>query len=209
MKREDQKRNKELEKNVSIMMKECPKRYKQQKLKKKDYMLWTIRGNMIYGIMTSAGIRESDLKPVMSFLIEYKPLWIDDLLWDVIGMESNKQEPDSLRMVGAFTVGAARIHIDTIELQSEATDYVESIFYESIEKIVSSFETLTEEKYVEYLYTEKYVDEYSKVLVAIHQGNRNRIKELLETIDSNGRFYNEGKSYKDWLVEYLNREQLI
>lgn len=209
MKREDQKRNKELEKNVSIMMKECPKRYKQQKLKKKDYMLWTIRGNMIYGIMPSAGIRESDLKPVMSFLIEYKPLWIDDLLWDVIGMESNKQEPDSLRMVGAFTVGAARIHIDTIELQSEATDYVESIFYESIEKIVSSFETLTEEKYVEYLYTEKYVDEYSKVLVAIHQGNRNRIKELLETIDSNGRFYNEGKSYKDWLVEYLNREQLI
>ena len=209
MKREDQKRNKELEKNVSIMMKECPKRYKQQKLKKKDYMLWTIRGNMIYGIMPSAGIRESDLKPVMSFLIEYKPLWIDDLLWDVIGMESNKQEPDSLRMVGAFTVGAARIHIDAIELQSEATDYVESIFYESIEKIVSSFETLTEEKYVEYLYTEKYVDEYSKVLVAIHQGNRNRIKELLETIDSNGRFYNEGKSYKDWLVEYLNREQLI
>lgn len=209
MKREDQKRNKELEKNVSIMMKECPKRYKQQKLKKKDYMLWTIRGNMIYGIMPSVGIRESDLKPVMSFLIEYKPLWIDDLLWDVIGMESNKQEPDSLRMVGAFTVGAARIHIDTIELQSEATDYVESIFYESIEKIVSSFETLTEEKYVEYLYTEKYVDEYSKVLVAIHQGNRNRIKELLETIDSNGRFYNEGKSYKDWLVEYLNREQLI
>lgn len=164
---------------------------------------------MIYGIMPSVGIRESDLKPVMSFLIEYKPLWIDDLLWDVIGMESNKQEPDSLRMVGAFTVGAARIHIDTIELQSEATDYVESIFYESIEKIVSSFETLTEEKYVEYLYTEKYVDEYSKVLVAIHQGNRNRIKELLETIDSNGRFYNEGKSYKDWLVEYLNREQLI
>ena len=209
MKREDQKRNKELEKNVSIMMKECPKRYKQQKLKKKDYMLWTIRGNMIYGIMPSAGIRESDLKPVMSFLIEYKPLWIDDLLWDVIGMESNKQEPDSLRMVGAFTVGAARIHIDTIELQSEATDYVESIFYESIEKIVSSFETLTEEKYVEYLYTEKYVDEYSKVLVAIHQGNRNRIKELLETIDGNGRFYNEGKSYKDWLMEYLNREQLI
>ena len=67
MKREDQKRNKELEKNISLMMKECPKRYKQQKLKKKDYMLWTIRNNMIYGIMPSAGIRESDLKPVMSF----------------------------------------------------------------------------------------------------------------------------------------------
>ena len=109
MKREDQKRNKELENNIKLMMKECPKRYKQQKLKKKDYMLWTIRGDMIYGIMPSAGIRESDLKPIMSFWIKYKPLWIDDILWDVIGMESNKQEPDSLRVVGAFTVGAARI----------------------------------------------------------------------------------------------------
>lgn len=209
MKREDQKRNKELEKNIKLMMKECPKRYKQQKLKKKDYMLWTIRGDMIYGIMPSAWIRESDLKPIMSFWIKYKPLWIDDILWDVIGMESNKQEPDSLRVVGAFTVGAARIYLDTIELQSETPDYLESIFYENIEKIMSSLDDLSEEKYIEYLYTGKYVDEFSKILVAIHHGDGNKIKELLETIDGNGRFYNEGKSYKDWLMEYLNREQLI
>lgn len=209
MKREDQKRNKELEKNISLMMKECPKRYKQQKLKKKDYMLWTIRNNMIYGIMPSAGIRESDLKPVMSFFVEYKPMWIDDLLWDVIGMESNKQEPDSLRVVGAFTVGAARIYLDTIELESETTEYLEKVFYDNIETIMSQLENLTEEKYIDYLYTEKYADEYSKVLVAIHQGDRNRIKELIYTIDGNGRFINEGKSYKDWLMEYLNREQLM
>ena len=84
-------------------------------------------------------------------------------------MESNKQEPDSLRVVGAFTVGAARIYLDTIELQSETPDYLESIFYENIEKIMSSLDDLSEEKYIEYLYTGKYVDEFSKILVAIHQ----------------------------------------
>ena len=136
-------------------------------------------------------------------------MWIDDLLWDVIGMESNKQEPDSLRVAGAFTVGAARIYLDTIELESETTEYLEKVFYDNIETIMSQLENLTEEKYIDYLYTEKYADEHSKVLVAIHQGDRNRIKELIDTIDGNGRFINEGKSYKDWLMEYLNREQLM
>lgn len=209
MKREDQKRNKKLEKYISLLMKECPKRYRQQKLKKKDYMLWTTRGNMIYEIMPNAGIREEDLKPVMSFHVGFKPLWIDELLWDILGMESNKREPDSLKVIGAFTVWPAKKNIEIVELLSENEEYMQSVFYEKLDEILASIKEYNEDKYVDYLNTTECVDEYDKILVAIHRGDKDRAEKLLESINDDGRFSNEGKTYKEWLFEYLNREQML
>ena len=67
-------------------------------------MVYMVKDNMIYGLFIDARNRKTHLKPVVHFFIEYKPLWIDDLLWDILDIESNKNESDSLRVIGAFTV---------------------------------------------------------------------------------------------------------
>ena len=38
-----------------------------------------------------------------------KPLWLDDLLWDLLKMETNKEAPLSLRTIGAFTVSGSEL----------------------------------------------------------------------------------------------------
>lgn len=43
-------------------------------------MIYTVKDNMIYGLFVDDCIRETDLKPTINSNIEYKPLWIDNLL---------------------------------------------------------------------------------------------------------------------------------
>ena len=46
-----------------------------------------------------------------------KPLWLDDLLWDVLKMETNKEAPLSLRTIGAFTVSGSELFKDVYKRQ--------------------------------------------------------------------------------------------
>lgn len=107
MSREIQKRNRELKNALSLLLKECPKVYKSQKVKKIDYMLWITKNQMIYSFFPTVRVQENNNKPILRVQIEYKPIWVDNLLWDILGMEENKKSPDSLKVIGAFTARCA------------------------------------------------------------------------------------------------------
>lgn len=205
MKREDQKRNKELQNNLNILLKECPKRYKQQKIKKKDYILWTVKNNMIYSFFPTAGINENDLKPFMRVRIEFKPVWVDDLLWDILGMESNKNEPESLRVVGVFTARTVIYSDYSIELQSEEIECLRAKLFEKIDEFFSTLEDLDENKYINEMLNSN-ADACDKILVAIHLNDNDRVREIINSSNSEGRFIIGDKTFRELIIEYLQKQ---
>lgn len=203
MKREEQKRNKELQKNLGLIMKECPKTYKGQKLKKIDYLLWTTRNNMIFEFFPRAFIREIDLKPVLSVRTCYKPLWIDNLLWDILDMKSNKQESDSLRVIGAFTAVAAKYDNYVIELPTEDIESIKTTLFEKIDEFLAKIDELDESQYINQIISSDLVSDLDKALIYIHLKRIDEAKAIVMSSKDGGRFAVGEKSYKELAIEYL------
>ena len=128
--------------NFENALKEIVKsKIKQYKFRKRDYMIYMVKDNMIYGLFIDSYIRETDSKPIVHSYIEYKPLWIDDLLWEILDMKSNKNEPDSLRIMGAFTVPGMEYSDDTIEFDGNV-DTLEKLIdgvFKNFENNISLF----------------------------------------------------------------------
>lgn len=98
MTREEQRKIKEQKEYLKEKSKEYAKQFA---LKKKDYMFYSSDKDMFYSMMF---FMTNDYRIKISFYA--KPLWVDDLLWDILKMSSNKKEPISLRSLGAFTIHA-------------------------------------------------------------------------------------------------------
>lgn len=64
--------------DLNIIWKECAKDYK---LKKRDYLLWTVNNNLIFSIFSKLSIVDKDY--YLDIICNFKPLWADDLFWDI------------------------------------------------------------------------------------------------------------------------------
>lgn len=105
MTREQQKKFQELRKVLPQIIKSEISKYK---LKKRDFIVWSQTKELFFDLMIS--VCERDGHCYCASVERVKPLWIDDLLWDIFGMSENKKEPASLRAIGAFTVYGSTIY---------------------------------------------------------------------------------------------------
>ena len=201
MTREEIKKKNEFEKRFKSLLKGIVKKYK---IKKKDYMLWTLQNEMISSIFPNAYLKELDFKPVIDIWIEYKPMWADDLLWDILGMQTNKNEPNSLRVIGAFTMISATYVKKSIKLQSDDIEEVRSVLYAEIENFLNSLPILTEQMYISEILNSKTVSDIDKALIYIHQNKINEAKILVKETSDTGRFMIGNKSYQKLVEEYLS-----
>ena len=88
MTREQQRLLRELKKALPEILK---KEAREHKIKKKDYMLYGIKEDIFFTChITVSANEEGCLCSVREAL---KPLWIDDLNWELLGMDNNKKEP--------------------------------------------------------------------------------------------------------------------
>ena len=170
-------------------------------------MIYTVDNNMIYGLFTSAFISENDLKPTILIEISYKPLWADDLLWDILEMQSNKNEPDSLRVIGAFTMISAKYKEYAIKLENEEISTLEQIIDEELTKFKKIIPSLTESMYIEEIKNSNTIGNVDKSLIYIHENNINEALKIIDKTDGNGRFGVGGKTYKELVREYINKLQ--
>ena len=204
MKKQYKERNKEFKNNFNSAIKVKIKDYN---LKKKDYMIYTVENNMIYVLFPSAFIREKDLKPIISIQISYKPLWADDLLWDILGMQSNKNEPDSLRVIGAFTMISAIYQEYVVELENEEISTLEKTINDELAKFKKILPSLTENMYINEIKSSNTIGNVDKSLIYIHENNINEASRIIDKTDGNGRLGVGGKTYKELVREYINKLQ--
>lgn len=78
MTREQQRKLKELKIEENLLHKTLVKEYK---LKKRDYMIWKVKDGLFFDMYSS--VLEQDDICKCRVKAKVKPLWADDLLWDI------------------------------------------------------------------------------------------------------------------------------
>ena len=87
---------------------------KKFKFKQRNGTNWKIEGGYFFTL--DAGIYY--LKNELRGGLDVKPYYADNLFWTIMEMDSNINEPDSLRAVGAFAVNTWRIKEEVVEMES-------------------------------------------------------------------------------------------
>ena len=132
-----------------------------------------------------------------------KPLWVDDILWDILKMSSNKKEPISLRSVGAFTIHAG-INEYNESFQDEAD--IDRIIQAYFHKFKEFTETFKENGFLEQYPRITWQQEMIQVIVLIHE---NKFAEALEYLADRKitDFIISDKNFTELAVEYIKEQQ--
>lgn len=192
MNREELKKYKELKKYLENKTKEVFKTYN---LKKKDYMFYLSKNNMFYSIMFSM------FNNTIKVYFYAKPLWIDDILWDILNMSSNKTAPISLRSVGAFTINSQiKIKEYNVENEKEINNVVNGSFNDLLE--LSNI--YDEDYYLSYYTNISYQKEMIYTIVLIHNKEYEKALNFLNNTKVSG-FVSNNKCFSDLAIEYINK----
>ena len=196
MTREQQKKLRELKKVLPKIIQVEIKKYK---LKKKDFMVWFQKLELFFSLNIS--ICERDGHCYCTSIERIKPLWIDDILWDVLGMPENKNEPVSLRAIGAFTVYGSEIYNNEAELVTWEMEELEKCVIQYIEHFYQSIQTCGIEKFYECMNASAYHQELRKALTLIYEKKYEEVINYLKT-QGRGSFCNKGIWVNDGMKEY-------
>lgn len=197
MKREEQRKLRELKKALPKLLKEKAKKYK---FKKRAYMIWynsndLFFANHIYVCETIDGGCNC------GYDIEVKPLWIDDLLWKCLDMEGNIKEPISLRSTGAFTVMGAKIHSGFNRMKEWTIEELELLVDQYLDKFYEVIQVTTIEDFYSNLNKNSYHEELRVALTLVHDEKYQEALDYLST-KGKGSFCNGNLWINDGIREY-------
>lgn len=196
MTREQQKKLKELK---SALPKIIQSEIKKFKLKKKDFMVWFQKEELFFDLMIS--ICEKEGHCYCTGVERLKPLWIDDLLWDLLGMPENKNEAASLRAIGAFAVYGSEIYSVKTELVSWEMAELEQCVIAYVEHFYRDIQSCTIKNFYESMSVSLYHQELRKALSLVHEKEYQEATDYLETCGK-GCFCNRGVWVNDAIRDY-------
>ena len=142
--------------------------------------------------------------------IAVKKLIYDDIFWDVMNMSSNKDQPLSLRAVGAFTAPGIIVCRKEVPIFSDLDAFVES-FYQTV--IDESTRFLQENPLNDYILSHE-VEPWGGTLKCLVHLSCNDIssaiseaKTAIASGDHDGGFVNEGKGFFDWILFQFDHQE--
>ena len=219
MKRSELPLYKDLEKTEKEILKRIARQYG---WRQSDYIEWRIESG--YFICLDVGLYGYVLREIE---LTIKPLYIDDLWWDVFNLSENKKRPKSLRGLGAFAVSAPQIAKYEVLNPDKALEYspeaIESILQDlflRIDKDISVFltknpdpELFCPEDGGEYgrispIYTltmDLHAGRYSRVIDRIRDYNNKGISSGICSVDSST--MTERDAF-DFFLEWCHRHQV-
>lgn len=200
MTREQQKQLRELKLALPKMIRQLAG---EKKIKKKDFMLYQKRNGLFFDCMISISVTE-DNECICSSLERLKPMWIDDLLWELLDMESNKKEPDSLRAVGAFAVYGAPVYEKRTVLKEWTEDELLKIVTGYIDHFSDSIESADNTLFEEML-SKGYHGELRTALYFIKNKEYQKVLDVVG--DESGCFTNGSLNIYDAIRDYCRSSQ--
>ena len=200
MTREQQRKLKELKKAENLLHKSLAKEYK---LKKKDFMIWKAKGELFFDMYSS--VLEQDGICKCRVKAKVKPLWVDELFWDIIDMSENKNEPLSLRSNGAFTVSGVTVFELECELPNWEIDELKACLQKSYDAFVDYMETVNLDYYNNNLNSDRYHDEIRSLLMLIHTGQYEKAVQYASNM-KNEYFCNGELSFPMGAIKYCENK---
>ena len=202
MKREQQKQLKQLKTALPKIIKELAGK---KKLKKKDFMLYGTNEDMFFDCQIFVSVNDND-ECICSTTENMKPLWMDDLLWELLDMKENSKEPLSLRAIGAFTVSGAEIYEKATVLAEWTEEELTSIVEEYVDHFCNSI-SATDFSVFEEKLSNGYHHELREALYHINNKDYHKALEIVGE-ESSGPFSNGSINIFDAIREYCHREKL-
>ena len=196
MTRDQQKKLKELKTELPKIIKEIAK---EKKLKKKDYMLFSKKGELFFDCLIFLSVNDAD-ECICSTRETLKPMWLDDLLWELLDMKDNINAPISLRAEGAFSISGALLYDNKTILVDWSKEELQSI----VEKYIIHFcDSITSADYsaFEDKLKDGYQNELRQALYYIHIG---QFEKALTVIgDEEGQFSNGDLDINEAIRAYV------
>lgn len=192
MTREEQKKYKELNKYLENRTKEVFKTYN---LKRKDYIYYFLKNNMFYSIMFWISNNN------MNVCFYAKPLWIDDILWDILDMSDNKTAPVSLIGIGAFTIKSL-MKEENYHIENEKD--IDNIVDNSFKDILDLSNVWNEEYYLDHYTDISYQKEMIYIIVLIHNKEYEKALIFLNSTKISS-FASNDKYFSDLAIEFVNK----
>ena len=200
MTREEQRKLREIKSALPKIIRSEIKKYK---FKKKDFMVWFQKKELFFSVLINVG--ESNGHCRCTSREQMKPMWIDDLLWDILDMPENKNEPVSLRAIGAFTVDGSEIYKSSEELMNWEPEELEKYVVQHLEHFYQNIQLCEIEKFYDCMHVSPYHQELRKGLSLIHTGEYQNAIDYLE-ICGKGSLCNKGIWSNVGMIDYCKNK---
>ncbi len=187
MTREQQKKLRQLKQYLPKIIQDNQKPYK---LKKKDYMVWYKKEDVYFSLLIY--VTELDGHCYCSSRETIKPMWIDELFWDIMDMPENRLEPLSLRCIGAFSVYGMEAFADKQELSEWSTEELEKCVAEYMHHFSDTIQNNNIADYYSLFDPSAYQADIQKILILIHNCEYEKALESIRSIQGGGHFSNKG-----------------
>lgn len=198
MTREQQKKLRELNKSLTQILKNNVKSYG---FKKKDYMVWSATKELYFSLLID--VREKDGHCYCTSRETIKPLWIDDLFWDIMDMSENKSEPLSLRCIGAFTIHGMHCFEDKQELSEWSIEELETCVTSYMEHFQNTVNNSTIDSYYSIFDPTAYHGEIQEILILLHKQEYRKALDRIQSMEDGGSFQNNDIWFKEYAEKYI------
>ena len=203
MTREDRKAIAALKKDMKKLIKPLLKPYG---FKTVGGYVWKIEGDLLFRMVPLINTPINGDKAVLSVTYGVKPTFVDDLLWDVLGFEENKQAPASLRVNGAFTVQSVAFEKQQYTLNALEVEEFEAHLKDAMEHFSQTIAAAGPDGLSWFYGIEAKKERYwhsevMRLMLLLHDGKRD---EALEYVRQNQLrdFIVDGKSLGEKVAEY-------
>lgn len=168
--------------------------------------VWVRKDDMLYVMISLINIKDTAILHT-TFLT--KPVFADDYLWDILGMEENKSEPFSLRVTGAFAAHPVSFHVSNHPLSVMDAGELEAGLREDLEYLSGHIASVSPDSLSWFREMEAKQERYlqsdvMRLILLLHDGSRDEAAAYLEQ-HSMRDFIINGKSFGELAEEYCGR----
>ena len=195
MTREQQKQLNVLQKSLNQLLKKYAVQYH---VKKKDYMIYYAGKEFFYDALIFVSVNDRG-QCICTVKERLKPIWLDDLLWDLLGMPENKDEPVSLRAVGAFAVSGAVIWQDVSVMQEWSVEELDKKVEQAVAHFAETIGEFSMEDFVREM-SQPYHGDLRMALYYIHESDYQKALDIVG--DTSGVFQNGDLDINDAIRRY-------
>lgn len=141
-----------------------------------------------------------------NYWIGIKRYLSDDYFWDILNMQSNKTEPESLRVIGAFSAPKIILKFDSLNIDEDFDKFINEL-YDEFDMTIESF--IEKNKYIDYVCNHKTASSNEIILLYfLEQGDYKKALNIAisqQKLGNRGGFENEGKTFYQWAIEHIKK----
>ena len=201
--REENKKIDELDKAMMKIVRSIAKPYG---FKIKGNCVWVVQNGFFFNMILFLGRSKNDELQV-SADVYAKPMYADDLLWDILDMSSNKNERLSLRADGAFALFGLPVASESIKVESlEVSDFETPLknALDVLQRLLQQVKGSEEEWF--YVEEEKcssyFQDDALRLMILLHFEKYAEAMAYIESSDGSGGFVVGDESLYDRVIKY-------